>query len=134
MPFWIGRAQYCGCRPGKAFANEHRTGSSLGSNGRRAAMRLPRRRFLHLTASAVSCLAIPRAVTAQSWPTWPVRFIVPFPAVGVSDILARLVGQWLSERYGQPFVIENRPGAGSNLGTEVAANAAPDGYTLALIG
>jgi len=63
-----------------------------------------------------------------------VRFIVPFPAVGVSDILARLVGQWLSERYGQPFVIENRPGAGSNLGTEVAANAAPDGYTLALIG
>ena len=97
-------------------------------------MRLPRRQFLRLAATALAVPPSLRIATAQGWPARPARFIVPFPPGGLSDILARLLGQWLSERFGQPFIIENRPGAGSNLGTEAAANAAPDGYTLALIG
>jgi tripartite-type tricarboxylate transporter receptor subunit TctC len=97
-------------------------------------MKLPRRQFLRLAATALAVPPSLRIATAQGWPARPARFIVPFPPGGLSDILARLLGQWLSERFGQPFIIENRPGAGSNLGTEAAANAAPDGYTLALIG
>ena len=94
-------------------------------------MKLPhRRQFLHLAAGAAALLATPRIAGAQTYPSRPVRFVVPFPAGGVSDILARQIGQRLAERLGQPFVIENRPGAGSNLGTEVVVRAPPDGYTL----
>jgi len=97
-------------------------------------MKLPRRAFLHLAAGAAALPAVSRIASAQAYPSRPVRIIVPFPPAGLSDILARLVGQWLSEHLGQPFVIENRPGAGSNLGTEVVVNAPSDGYTLLLVG
>jgi tripartite-type tricarboxylate transporter receptor subunit TctC len=98
------------------------------------AMKLPRRKFLHLTAGAAALPAMSRIARAQAYPTRPVRIIVGFPAGGTSDIVARVLGQWLSERLGQQFVIENRPGAGSNLATEAVARAASDGYTLLLIG
>ena len=96
-------------------------------------MKLPRRRFLHLAAGVAALPAVSRIARAQAYPTRPVRIIVGTPAGGGLDIVARLVGQWLSERLGQPFVIENRPGAGTNIGTEVVVRAAPDGYTLLLI-
>jgi len=91
---------------------------------------LHRRRFLHLVAGAALLPVVSRVARAQAYPSRPVRIVVPFPAAGLSDIVTRLVGQWMSERLGTPFVIENRPGAGSNLGTEVVVNAPPDGYTL----
>ena len=93
-------------------------------------MKLLRRKFLHLAAGAAALPALSRTARAQAYPTRPVHLIVGFPAGGVSDIYARLTGQWLSERLGQPFVIENRPGAGSNTATETVARARPDGYTL----
>ena len=93
-------------------------------------MKLPRRRFLHLAAGAAALPAVSRLAWAQAYPARPVRIIVGFAAGGAGDILARLMGQWLSERLGQPFVIENRPGAGSNIGTEAVVRAPPDGYTL----
>ena len=93
-------------------------------------MILPRRRFLRLAAGAAALLAVSRIARAQAYPTRPVRLIVPFGPAGASDITARLIGQWLSERLGQQFVIENRPGAGGNIGTEAVVRAAPDGYTL----
>jgi tripartite-type tricarboxylate transporter receptor subunit TctC len=96
-------------------------------------MKLSRRQFLHLAAGAAALPAVSRIARAQAYPTRPVRIIVGTPAGGGLDIVARLVGQWLSERLGQPFVIENRPGAGTNIGTEVVVRAAPDGYTLLLI-
>src|SRR6476646_3712075 len=93
-------------------------------------MKFPhRRRFLHLATGAVLPV-LSRGARAQVYPSRPVRIIVPFPAAGLSDIVTRLIGQWLSERLATPFVIENRPGAASNLGTEVVVNAPPDGYTL----
>jgi tripartite-type tricarboxylate transporter receptor subunit TctC len=97
-------------------------------------MKLPRRRFLHLAAGATALPAVSPFAWAQTYPARPVRIVVGFPAGGTSDIVARVLGQWLSERLGQQFVIENRPGAGSNLATEAVARAAPDGYTLLLIG
>jgi len=97
-------------------------------------MKLPRRRFLYLAAGAAGLLADSRVAWAQAYPTQPVRLIVPFGPGGGTDIVARLIGQWLSERIGQTFVIENRPGAGGNIGTEAVVRAPPDGYTLALIG
>jgi len=97
-------------------------------------MKLARRRFLHLAAGSAMLPAVSRVSVAQSYPSRPVRLIVPFGPGGGTDIVARLIGQWLSERLGQQFVIENRPGAGGNLGTEAVVRAAPDGYTLALIG
>ena len=98
-------------------------------------MKLPhRRQFLHLAAGAAALPAVSRFANAQSYPTRPVRVIVPFGSAGATDIVARLIGQWLSERLGQPFVIENRPGAGGNLGTEAVVRAPPDGYTLGVIG
>ena len=97
-------------------------------------MKFPRRRFLHLAAGAVALPAVSRMARAQAYPSRPVRIIVPFAAAGAFDIMARLIGQWLSERLGQPFVIENRPGAGTNIGTETVVKAPPDGYTLLLAG
>ena len=97
-------------------------------------MKLPRRTFLHLAAGAAALPAVSRIAWAQAYPTRPVRIIVPFPAGLATDTIARLMGQSLSERLGQQFVIENRPGAGSNIGTEVVVRAAPDGYTLGLFG
>jgi tripartite-type tricarboxylate transporter receptor subunit TctC len=86
-----------------------------------------RRNFLHLAAGAAALPAMSRFAKAQAYPSRPVRIIVPFAPGGSTDITARLIGQWLSERLGQQFVIENRPGAGSNVGTEVVVNAPPDG-------
>jgi tripartite-type tricarboxylate transporter receptor subunit TctC len=95
-------------------------------------MKLPRRRFLHLTAGATALPALSRGARAQAYPTRPVRIVVGAPAGGPQDILARLIGQWLSERLGQQFITENRAGAGSNIGAEAVVRAAPDGYTLHL--
>ena len=86
-------------------------------------MNLPRRRFLHLAAGAAALPAVSRLAWAQAYPAQPVRIIVGFGPGGVSDILARLIGQWLSERLGQPFVIENRPGGGTNIATEAVVRA-----------
>jgi len=95
-------------------------------------MKLPRRNFLHLAAGAATLPAVSRFAWAQTYPTRPVRIIVGFAAGGIADIHARLMGQWLLERLGQPFIIENRPGAGSNIGTEAVVKSPPDGYTLLL--
>jgi tripartite-type tricarboxylate transporter receptor subunit TctC len=95
-------------------------------------MKFPRRQFLHLATATASLLAVSRATWAQSYPSRPVRLIVGFAAGGAPDILARLLGQWLSERLGQSFVIENRSGAGGNIATEAVVNAPADGYTLHL--
>src|SRR5262249_28053955 len=96
-------------------------------------MKLPRRKFLHLAAGAAVLPAVSRLARAQAYPTRPVRIIVPFGTAGVTDLVARLIGQWLSERLGQQFVIENRPGAGGNIGTEAVVRAPADGYTLVLV-
>jgi tripartite-type tricarboxylate transporter receptor subunit TctC len=96
-------------------------------------MKLPRRTFLRLAAGAAALPAVSRIAPAQAYPSRPVRFIVPFPPGNASDIVARLAGQKLSDGLGQPFVIENRPGAGGNIGTEIAVKAPADGYTLLLI-
>ena len=95
-------------------------------------MKLPRREFLQLAAGAAALPTISRVAWAQAYPTRPVRIIVPFPAGQASDTVARLVGQSLSQQLGQPFVIENRTGAGGNIGTESVVRAMPDGYTLLL--
>ena len=97
-------------------------------------MKLPRRKFLHLAAGAAALPALTRIARAQAYPSRPVRIVVGFGSGSAFDILARLMGQWLSERLGQPFVIENRGGAGGNLATEAAVRAPPDGYTLLLCG
>jgi tripartite-type tricarboxylate transporter receptor subunit TctC len=97
-------------------------------------MKLPRRRFLHLAAGAAALPAVSRITWAQAYPTRPVRIVVGFPPGGGADITARLIGQWLSERLGQPFIIDNRPGAGSNIATEAVVRAPADGYTLLLVG
>jgi tripartite-type tricarboxylate transporter receptor subunit TctC len=97
-------------------------------------MKLPRRKFLHLAAGAAALPAVSRFARAQGYPTRPVRIIVPFPAGQASDNIARLMGQSLSERLGQAFVVENRTGAGGNIGTEAVVRAPPDGYTLLLVG
>jgi tripartite-type tricarboxylate transporter receptor subunit TctC len=96
-------------------------------------MKLPRRQFLHLAAAAAALPAVSRFAWAQTYPARPVRLILGYPPGGSADITARLIGQWLSERLGQPFVLENRPGAGTNLATDAAVRAAPDGYTLLLV-
>jgi tripartite-type tricarboxylate transporter receptor subunit TctC len=93
-------------------------------------MKLPRRNFLHLAAGAVALPAFSRLARAQAYPSRPVRMIVGFGPGSAPDIVARLIGQWLSDRLGQPFLIENRPGAASNIGTEAVVRAEPDGYTV----
>src|SRR5262249_40581420 len=96
-------------------------------------MELTRRRFLPLTAAIAALAAPSRIASAQAYPTRPGRIIVGFAAGGSGGLVARLIGQWLSDRLGQPFIIENRSGAGGNIGTEAVVRAAPDGYTLLLV-
>ena len=96
-------------------------------------MTLPRRKFLQLAAGAAALPAVARAARADTFPSHPVHLVVGFAAGSTTDILARLMGQWLSQRLGQQFVIENRPGAGGNIGAETVVKAAPDGYTLLMV-
>jgi tripartite-type tricarboxylate transporter receptor subunit TctC len=97
---------------------------------RGAWLKLPRRKFLHLAAGAAALPVVSHIARAQAYPTRPVRIIVPLAPAGASDITARLIGQWLSERLGQPFIIDTRPGGGGNIGIEIGVRAPPDGYTL----
>jgi len=97
-------------------------------------MKFPRRRFLKLTGIAAVASVLPRPAPALDYPTRPVRFVVGFPPGGQQDIMARLMGQWLSERLGQQFLVENRAGAGGNIGAEAVINSPPDGYTMLLAG
>ena len=96
-------------------------------------MKLPRRTFLHLAAGAAALPAVSRIATAQSYPSRPVRLVVGFAAGSTTDILARLMGQWLSERLGQQFIVENRPGAAGNIAAETVVRAPADGYTLLMV-
>jgi tripartite-type tricarboxylate transporter receptor subunit TctC len=95
-------------------------------------MKLPRRKFLHLAAGAAALPVVSRVARAQAYPTRPVRILAGFPPAGSVDITARLIAQWLSDRLGQQFIVENRPGAGGNLATDAVAKAPPDGHTLLL--
>jgi tripartite-type tricarboxylate transporter receptor subunit TctC len=96
-------------------------------------MKLPRRKFLHLAAGAAALPTVSRIARAQAYPSRPVRIIAPTASGGAPDIIARLIGPWLSQRLGQQFVVENRPGSGNNIGTEAVVRAAPDGYTLLIV-
>src|SRR5262249_33404618 len=96
-------------------------------------MKLPRRNFLHLAAGAAALPAVSRFAWAQGYPTRPVRLIVGAPPGSGHDVFARLMGQWLSERLGQPFVIDNRPGGSENIATEAVVRSSPDGYTILLV-
>ena len=96
-------------------------------------MKISRRKFLHLAAGSGAFPVLSHSARAQAYPSRPVHVIVPFAAAGPNDIVARVVGQWLSEHLGQPFVIENRPGAGSNVGTEMVVHSPPDGYTVLVV-
>src|SRR5512146_1559784 len=96
-------------------------------------MQRARRRFLHLAAGAIALPALSRIAGADTYPARPVTLIVPVAPGGALDILARMMGQWLSEHLGQPFIVENRPGAGTNIGIEAVVRAPADGYTLLLI-
>src|SRR5215467_1557304 len=97
-------------------------------------MKLPRRTFLHLAAGAAALPALSRIARAQAYPTRPVRWIIPFPPGGGADTVSRIMGSWLSDRLGQPIIIESKPGGGTNIGTQTVVNSPPDGYTLLLYG
>src|SRR5215831_7103444 len=97
-------------------------------------MKLPRRQFLHLAARAAALPVVSSIARAQAYPSRPVRLVVPIAPGGAGDIVARLMGQWLSERFGQQFIIDNRPGGGTNIGTEAVVRAPADGYTLLIVG
>jgi tripartite-type tricarboxylate transporter receptor subunit TctC len=97
-------------------------------------MKIPRRHFLCLLAGTTAFPAVLRIAVAETYPVRPIRLIVTFLAGGAADLYARLIGQWLTEQFGHVVIIENRPGAGGNIGTEAVVNAAPDGYTLLLVG
>src|ERR1017187_3664560 len=97
-------------------------------------MNIPRRRFLSLAGASAIFPSIAKFARAESYPTHPIHFVVGFPAGGPNDILARVMGQWLSGRLGQPVIVENRPGASSNIATEAVVHAPADGYTLLLVG
>jgi Tripartite tricarboxylate transporter family receptor len=97
-------------------------------------MNIPRRRFLSLAGASAIFPSIAEFARAESYPTHPIHFVVGFPAGGPNDILARLMGQWLSERLGQPVIVENRPGASGNIATEAVVRAPADGYTLLMVG
>src|ERR1043165_4127385 len=107
--------------------------SMSSSEARARVMTLPRRSFLHSAAAAVALPVVASIASAETYPSRPVHIIVPVPPGGALDIIARLVAQWLSDHMGQSFVVENRPGAGTNIGIEAVTRAAPDGYTLLLI-
>src|SRR5262249_15373231 len=91
---------------------------------------IPRRKFLRLATAAAALPALPRMAIAQNYPTRPVRWIVPYPAGGATDLISRVMAQWLTERLGQPVIVDNRPGGGTNIGPQAVVNSAPDGYTL----
>ena len=119
-----------------AFPRMRASGVAFSQNcpaGHGKSVKLLRRQFLHLAAGAGAVPAMSRMAWAQAYPARPVRIIVGYPSGGSNDILARLMAQWLSERMGQQFVIENRPGAGSNIATEAVVRASPDGYTLLMV-
>ena len=97
-------------------------------------MKLPRRNFLHLAAGAAALPALSRIARAQAYPTRPVRWIIPFPPGGGADTVSRIMGSWLSDRLGQPIIIESKPGGGTNIGTQTVVNSPPDGYTLLFFG
>jgi tripartite-type tricarboxylate transporter receptor subunit TctC len=111
-----------------------RQGPQTGIFREESAMKLPRRRFLHLAAGAAALPAFSRVASAEIYPSRPVHWIVSFAAGGPNDIVARIIGQYLSEHLGQQFVIENRPGAGGNVGMQSVLSSAPDGYTIAFVG
>jgi tripartite-type tricarboxylate transporter receptor subunit TctC len=123
-------------RPFRGFVKSNRLFASvrIGSHAAEDGMKFPRRRFLHLAAGTAALPVVPRIAWAQAYPSRPVRIVVPFPAGQATDSIARLMGQSLSERLGQALVIENRTGAGGNIGTEAVVHAPPDGYTLLLAG
>jgi len=122
-----------GEQPLKALVRCFRDCGSVKARSWGIKMKLPRRTFLHLAAHAIALSAVSRLAWADTYPSRPVRFIVGFPAGNASDVLARLMGQGLSDRLAQNVIVENRPGAGSNVGTEAVVRAPPDGYTLLLI-
>src|SRR5262245_25531661 len=113
---------------------QHQGGMKESRRSERDAMKLPRRNFLHLAAGAAALPAVSRFAFAQAYPARPVSLVAGFAPGGGVDITARLIGQWLSERLGQQFVIENRPGASSNIATEAVVRAPADGYTLLMVG